>query len=143
MSHNITVEGGTSVLLPTAGKYCDQDIVITATGGETAYVIKAGTYTLSPAPDVSFIHTGNLVSNYLYADMPLNNSTKLSWGYGLNIENGKIILLSAPVSITYTLTGTTIYQNGAYVDNYSNRYRVGCDVAVTKEFYEWWVANTV
>ena len=33
MSHNITVEGGSSVRLPTAGKYCDRDIVITATGG--------------------------------------------------------------------------------------------------------------
>lgn len=33
MSHNITVEGGKSVRLPTAGKYCDRDIVITATGG--------------------------------------------------------------------------------------------------------------
>ena len=33
MSHNITVEGGTSVRLPTAGKYCDRDIVVTATGG--------------------------------------------------------------------------------------------------------------
>lgn len=32
-AHNITVEGGTSVRLPTAGKYCDRDIVITATGG--------------------------------------------------------------------------------------------------------------
>jgi hypothetical protein len=32
MSHNITVEGGTSVRLPTAGKYCDRDIIITATG---------------------------------------------------------------------------------------------------------------
>jgi hypothetical protein len=31
--HNITVEGGTSVRLPTAGKYCDRDIVVTATGG--------------------------------------------------------------------------------------------------------------
>ena len=30
---NITVEGGTSVRLPTAGKYCDRDIVITAEGG--------------------------------------------------------------------------------------------------------------
>lgn len=30
---NITVEGGTSVRLPTAGKYCDKDIVITAEGG--------------------------------------------------------------------------------------------------------------
>lgn len=34
MSHNITVEGGTSVRLPTAGKYCDKDIIITAKGGK-------------------------------------------------------------------------------------------------------------
>ena len=33
MSFNIIVEGGSSVRLPTAGKYCDRDIVITATGG--------------------------------------------------------------------------------------------------------------
>lgn len=33
MRHNITVESGTSIRLPTAGKYCDRDIVITATGG--------------------------------------------------------------------------------------------------------------
>ena len=30
---DITVEGGTSVRLPTAGKYCDRDIVVTAEGG--------------------------------------------------------------------------------------------------------------
>jgi hypothetical protein len=34
MSHKITIEGGTSVRLPTAGKYCDRDIVITSTGGK-------------------------------------------------------------------------------------------------------------
>lgn len=33
MSFNIEVDGGTSVRLPTAGKYCDRDIVVTATGG--------------------------------------------------------------------------------------------------------------
>ena len=33
MTHNITVEGGTSVRLPTSGKYCDRDIVVTVTGG--------------------------------------------------------------------------------------------------------------
>lgn len=32
MSHNITVKGGTAVRLPTSGKYCDRDIVITAEG---------------------------------------------------------------------------------------------------------------
>lgn len=36
MSFNIEVEGGTSVRLPTAGKYCDRDIVVTAIGGGTA-----------------------------------------------------------------------------------------------------------
>lgn len=33
MSYNITIEGGKSVRLPTAGKYCDRDIIITAEGG--------------------------------------------------------------------------------------------------------------
>ena len=33
MTHDITIEGGTSLRLKTAGKYCDRDIVITATGG--------------------------------------------------------------------------------------------------------------
>ena len=31
--HNITVEGGSSVRLLTAGKYCDRDIVVRAEGG--------------------------------------------------------------------------------------------------------------
>ena len=30
---NITIAGGTSKRLPTAGKYCEQDIIITAEGG--------------------------------------------------------------------------------------------------------------
>ena len=33
---NIEVEGGKAVRLPTAGKYCDRDIVVTATGGGSA-----------------------------------------------------------------------------------------------------------
>jgi hypothetical protein len=36
MSWNIEVEGGKSVRLPTAGKYCDQDIVVTAKGDDLA-----------------------------------------------------------------------------------------------------------
>lgn len=32
MNHDITIEGGTSVRLLTAGKYCDRDIIVTATG---------------------------------------------------------------------------------------------------------------
>lgn len=33
MSFEIEVQGGSSVRLPTAGKYCDRDIVVTASGG--------------------------------------------------------------------------------------------------------------
>lgn len=35
MSYNVTVKGGKSVRLPTEGKYCEQDIIITAEGGGT------------------------------------------------------------------------------------------------------------
>jgi hypothetical protein len=35
---SITVEGGTSKRLKTAGKYCDRDIVVTATGGASTAV---------------------------------------------------------------------------------------------------------
>lgn len=34
--HSITVQGGSSVRLKTAGKYCDRDIVVTAEGGGAA-----------------------------------------------------------------------------------------------------------
>lgn len=36
MSYDITVKGGTSVRLPTAGKYCYQDIIVTAESGGSA-----------------------------------------------------------------------------------------------------------
>lgn len=45
MSHNITVEGGSSVRLPTAGKYCDRDIIITATGGGGEVKLQSKTVT--------------------------------------------------------------------------------------------------
>lgn len=37
MSFNIEVEGGKTVRLPTAGKYCDRDILVTAKGGAGDY----------------------------------------------------------------------------------------------------------
>lgn len=42
MSFNIEVEGGKTVRLPTAGKYCDRDIVVTAKGGGGASDLPAG-----------------------------------------------------------------------------------------------------
>jgi hypothetical protein len=47
--HNIIIEGGTSVRLPTAGKYCDRDIVVMATGcgGDTSIEDGLVSHTLS------------------------------------------------------------------------------------------------
>lgn len=51
MSWNIEVEGGKSVRLPTAGKYCDQDIVVTAKGG-------------GDAADVAFLDLKKTITEY-------------------------------------------------------------------------------
>ena len=42
--HNITLEGGSAVRLKTAGKYCDRDIIVTATN-ELVDKINGGTIT--------------------------------------------------------------------------------------------------
>lgn len=59
MSFNIEVEGGKTVRLPTAGKYCDRDIVVTATGSgsvaepvvELLEITENGTYTAPSGVD--------------------------------------------------------------------------------------------
>ncbi len=43
--HNITVDGGSSVRLKTAGKYCDRDIVVTSTGGKEDVTEEINDYT--------------------------------------------------------------------------------------------------
>ena len=45
MSFNIKVEGGKSVRLPTAGKYCDRDIFVTAEGVDLPELSNPGTAT--------------------------------------------------------------------------------------------------
>lgn len=62
--HNITVEGGTSVQLPIAGKYCKKDIIITATGGgsgdtseiEDAFILRtmSGEYANDRVTSISY-----------------------------------------------------------------------------------------
>lgn len=55
MSHKITVEGGKTVRLPTKGKYCDRDIVITAEGVNVEEY--EGYYVLTPKVDAQTIPT--------------------------------------------------------------------------------------
>lgn len=54
---SIEVEGGSSVRLPTAGKYCDRDIVVTATGGGEE-VFTDGYYALPYTKKLSDLFNG-------------------------------------------------------------------------------------
>ena len=42
MTYNITIPGGTTKRLPTEGKYCDGDIIVTAEGGGTVNEYESG-----------------------------------------------------------------------------------------------------
>lgn len=58
---NIEVEGGKSVRLPTAGKYCDRNIVVTATGGggDSDFVKSFVTRTITEFSDESIEEIGD------------------------------------------------------------------------------------
>lgn len=88
MSFNIEVESGTSVRLKTAGKYCDRDIVVTATGGGG----------ISPDDIASAGITGDIV---------INHSSIASYAFA---NNTGITSLTAPNVASvgeYAFYGTT------------------------------------
>lgn len=87
MSFNIEVEGGKTVRLPTAGKYCDRDIVVTAVGGGIS-------------PD-------DIASAGITGDISLDASSIVSYAFALNKG---ITSLYAP-NVT-TVNGYAFYGTG-------------------------------
>lgn len=79
MSFNIEIESGSSVRLPTSGKYCDRDIIITATGGGFAPVVEK---------DVNFYdYDGTLLHSYTLAEaMQMNELPSLPEHDGLTCQ---------------------------------------------------------
>ena len=73
MSFNIEVAGGTSVRLPTAGKYCDRDIVVSATGaaGDGASlnfeIVGAATAPSNPKENTIWINTNTTITNWTFS----------------------------------------------------------------------------
>lgn len=88
--HNITVDSGTSLRLKTAGKYCDRDILVTATGGsggsskpeqeKTVDITENGTTEVTP-------DEGKVLSKVkVNVDVP----DKYNEGYEVGFEEGYI-----------------------------------------------------
>ena len=77
--HNITVKGGASVLLPTGGKYCDRDIVVTAESSGDAYT---GKYTVTPSRNTQVLETQNklLKENITIVEIPYAEVNNTSGG---------------------------------------------------------------
>lgn len=81
MSWNIEVDGGSSVRLPTAGKYCDRDIIVTAAGSAEADTYD-GEYTVTPKVESQTLETaGKLMDdNVTIKEIPYYNVSNNSGG---------------------------------------------------------------
>lgn len=76
MSFNINVEGGKTVRLPTAGKYCDRDIVVTATGGGGDSELPVG---YSRVDYIEFTG-GQLVDTGIIGNQDTQITVNFTWG---------------------------------------------------------------
>lgn len=84
MSHKITVKSGTSVRLPTAGKYCEKDIVVISTGQENPY---NGEYIITPKVEAQTMKTKNktMLDDVTIKAIPYAEVTNLSNGKTVTI----------------------------------------------------------
>lgn len=120
---NITVDGGTSKRLLTAGKYCDRDIVITAeeSGGQTIYYTRAGACYVANMmiePNDGVYNASSFASRYQYA-------THLET---VEIPN---IVLSASVSGVFAFCSSLRTAKVEKVTNYGHYWFRNCTALET------------
>lgn len=77
---NIVVEGGKSIRLPTAGKYCDRDIIVTAEG--ESHEEYTGEYSVTPSRNEQTLETANKVmtDNVVVVAIPYSEVSNLVGG---------------------------------------------------------------
>ena len=93
---NLKVASGSSVRLPTAGKYCDRDIVITATGGGGAVDLPDG-----------YMHTGFIRFNdaqIVDTGIICNIDTKIRCVFTREVDTGMYLYGCASTNNTASLT---------------------------------------
>lgn len=116
--HNIVVEGGTTVRLPTAGKYCDRDILVTAEGGGLTLEV----ITASALPDT--VVDGQIVvitetaagTVYIDTDEPASPASGDVW---VKLEAGSDVALELTEESPYLrngLSGTKQWDGAAWMN---------------------------
>ena len=147
MSHNITIEGGTSKRLKVAGKYCDQDIIITATGKnpvlqsksvtptETAQTVTPDTgydglakVDVNAIPDQYLAEAEVTAQDTLIADILTALEGKAAGGgSGGGDVNTTTITIDAVMN-PMTVIAATQYENGEYKHIYGNGMEVNSTI---------------
>ena len=112
MSFNIEVEGGKTVRLTTAGKYCDRDIVVTAKGAEIAEHI----WNQIPTAVKNFIdnvtydsndYSTSQIANYAPATADVNNTYPI----GITVETDSGVLDRNGYEVAVQSGNTTLYND--------------------------------
>lgn len=117
----ITVDGGTSKRLLTAGKYCDKNILVTATGGGDSLQVLSGTFI--PSDDIKqYTIEHNLgkipkIACYFISDENLYEKTNPTYRFALMcdfLKNGSLILASKQASNQLERKSYYKYPNNAH-----------------------------
>ena len=124
---NIEVEAGKTVRLPTTGKYCDRDIVVTATGSGTSDDGITGVWLLNENPD--------------FTTMPY--STKVFFAtYNKVCSEMRASRTTSSSGVKYTLYYQTakVYSDNKWTDEV-NRVIEILKTPDSQEFIDWLKAN--
>lgn len=130
MSFEITVEGGSTVRLTTAGKYCDRDIVVTASGGGGGGEVNTGTCTIK----ITVPSTSNYYSAYERV-----SGGDVTYKIDRNYASGTISKTARCDSVMYiqgsTVKGATLTDGELLqlVSGYGIAYRTPSTAGVTVE----------
>lgn len=112
MSFNIEVEGGKTVRLTTAGKYCDRDIVVTAKGAEIA----EHTWNQIPTAVKNFLdnitydpndYSTSQIANYAPSTADVNNTYPI----GITVETESGVLDREGYEMSVASGNTTLYND--------------------------------
>ena len=112
MSFNIEVEGGKTVRLATAGKYCDRDIVVTAKGAEIA----EHTWNQIPTAVKNFLdnvtydpndYSTSQIANYAPSTADINNTYPI----GITVETESGVLDRSGYEVAVQSGNTTLFSS--------------------------------